>query len=113
MAAGWLVRKGFANARALAPAEQVQVGSAGVCVHAALATHRGHRYGFDRWRSAANMYLIDTNTEIKYEEKKKLEKMIFVTAIYYICRIETLVYLAIPSANEVKVVFILCALENY
>ena len=27
-----------------------------VTVHAGGATHRGNRYGFDRWRSAANMY---------------------------------------------------------
>ena len=61
----------------------------------------------------SNIFIfIDTNTEIKYGEKKELEKIIFVNAVYYICRIETLVYLAIPSANEVKVVFILCALEN-
>src|SRR5204862_5060989 len=30
---------------------------------AAPATHRGNRYGFDRWRSAANMYLLDTGSE--------------------------------------------------
>ena len=28
-------------------------------IHAASATHRGNRYGYDRWRSAANMYLLD------------------------------------------------------
>jgi L-ascorbate metabolism protein UlaG (beta-lactamase superfamily) len=30
-----------------------------VTVRAATATHRGNRYGFDRWRSSANMYLLD------------------------------------------------------
>ena len=34
-----------------------------VGIHAAVATHRGNRYGFDRWRSAANMYLLDGGTE--------------------------------------------------
>jgi L-ascorbate metabolism protein UlaG (beta-lactamase superfamily) len=28
-----------------------------------MATHRGNRYGYDRWRSAANMYLLDGGTE--------------------------------------------------
>ena len=32
-------------------------------IHAASATHRGNRYGFDRWRSAANMYLLDAGRE--------------------------------------------------
>ncbi len=32
----------------------------GVSIKAATATHKGNRYGVDRWRSAANMYLIDT-----------------------------------------------------
>jgi len=30
-------------------------------IHAASAMHKGNRYGVDRWRSAANMYLIETN----------------------------------------------------
>ena len=33
-----------------------------VALHAAAATHKGNRYGFDRWRSAANMYLLDGST---------------------------------------------------
>jgi L-ascorbate metabolism protein UlaG (beta-lactamase superfamily) len=31
-------------------------------LHAAAATHKGNRYGFDRWRAAANMYLLDGST---------------------------------------------------
>ena len=31
----------------------------GVTIHAPAATHRGNRYGYDRWRADANMYLID------------------------------------------------------
>ena len=32
-------------------------------VHTGRATHRGNRYGFDRWRSATNMYLLETGEE--------------------------------------------------
>lgn len=59
--AKWLRRRGYTHADDLAPGNTVQVG--GVEVHAALATHRGNRYGFDRWRSAANMYLLDAGAE--------------------------------------------------
>jgi L-ascorbate metabolism protein UlaG (beta-lactamase superfamily) len=55
--ARWLRRLGFDHAAPLAPGESVRVGR--VTVHAASATHRGNRYGFDRWRSSANMYLLD------------------------------------------------------
>jgi L-ascorbate metabolism protein UlaG (beta-lactamase superfamily) len=55
--AKWLRRLGYVHAVDLAPGESVRVGD--VTVHAAAATHRGNRYGFDRWRSDANMYLID------------------------------------------------------
>jgi L-ascorbate metabolism protein UlaG (beta-lactamase superfamily) len=55
--AAWLRRLGFTHAVDLAPGETARV--RGVTIHAALATHRGNRYGFDRWRSAANMYLLD------------------------------------------------------
>jgi L-ascorbate metabolism protein UlaG (beta-lactamase superfamily) len=53
----WLVGKGFAQVRALPPGGSVRVGD--VEVHAASATHVGSRYGVDRWRAAANMYLLD------------------------------------------------------
>jgi L-ascorbate metabolism protein UlaG (beta-lactamase superfamily) len=55
--AKWLRRLGHAHAVDLAPDEQTRIG--GVTIHAATATHRGNRYGYDRWRSAANMYLLD------------------------------------------------------
>lgn len=54
----WLNRMGYPDAVALDPGTSISFG--GVSVHAAAATHRGNRYGVDRWRSAANMYLIDT-----------------------------------------------------
>jgi L-ascorbate metabolism protein UlaG (beta-lactamase superfamily) len=55
--ARWLRRIGYSHAEELAPGESVEI--KGVTIHAASATHRGNRYGFDRWRSAANMYLLD------------------------------------------------------
>ena len=59
--ARWLRGRGYAHATDLAPDEETRIGD--VTIHAALATHRGNRYGVDRWRSAANMYLLDTGTE--------------------------------------------------
>jgi L-ascorbate metabolism protein UlaG (beta-lactamase superfamily) len=58
--ARWLKRRGYGMARQLAAGDGVQCG--GVAIHAGAATHRGNRYAVDRWRSAANMYLFDTNT---------------------------------------------------
>jgi len=55
--AKWLRRLGHAQAVDLAPQESTRI--AGVTIHAASATHRGNRYGYDRWRSDANMYLLD------------------------------------------------------
>lgn len=55
--AKWLRRLGFSHAVDLAPGESATV--KGVTIHAAAATHRGNRYGYDRWRSDANMYLLD------------------------------------------------------
>ena len=60
--AKWLRRLGFANATDLAPGDTATI--ADVTIHAATATHRGNRYGFDRWRSAANMYLLDAGQTI-------------------------------------------------
>jgi L-ascorbate metabolism protein UlaG (beta-lactamase superfamily) len=57
--ARWLKRRGYSMAHPIAPGEFVQSG--GVEIRAASATHRGNRYAVDRWRSAANMYLFDTN----------------------------------------------------
>lgn len=61
--ARWLVGKGYSHAVPIAPGGAVALGDGALRLHAALATHRGHRYGFDRWRSAANMYLLETNDE--------------------------------------------------
>ena len=57
--ARWLLRRGYSAARGIAPGESVINGE--VEIHAASATHKGHRYGVDRWRGAANMYLLATN----------------------------------------------------
>lgn len=59
--ARWLRRRGYRHAEDLAPGGSTRIGD--VAVHAAAATHRGNRYGIDRWRSAANMYLLDTGSE--------------------------------------------------
>lgn len=59
--AGWLQRKGHTNAVPLDPGYVATVGEARI--HAEMATHQGSRYGFDRWRSAANMYVIESETE--------------------------------------------------
>ena len=56
--ARWLRRMGYEHAIELEPGTSAEV--KGLKIHAASATHRGNRYGFDRWRSAANMYLLDT-----------------------------------------------------
>lgn len=56
--AKWLAKLGYREATAVGPGDSLHTG--GVSVHAAMATHKGHRYGVDRWRGAANMYLFDT-----------------------------------------------------
>lgn len=53
----WLKKLGYGHAVPLAPSEEVALGD--VTIHAASAKHLGARYGYDRWRSAANMYLLD------------------------------------------------------
>ena len=55
--AAWLRRLGYAHAEPLAPGGEARVGE--VTVSAAAARHEGSRYSVDRWRSAANMYLLD------------------------------------------------------
>src|SRR5437763_8391201 len=57
--ARWLSKQGYSHVVPIAPGEDVRLD--GVSIKAASATHRGNRYGVDRWRSAANVYLIDTN----------------------------------------------------
>ncbi|HEU6453037.1 MAG TPA: MBL fold metallo-hydrolase [Gemmatimonadaceae bacterium] len=56
--ARWLARRGYTNAEPVAPDESVRV--AGVEITAGAARHMGARYAVDRWRSAANMYLMST-----------------------------------------------------
>jgi L-ascorbate metabolism protein UlaG (beta-lactamase superfamily) len=56
--ARWLYRRGYAHAQALAPDESVNL--RGLTIRAAAAKHYGSRYAIDRWRSAANMYLLTT-----------------------------------------------------
>lgn len=57
--AKWLKKQGYGHAVAVAAGEETEI--EGVKVYAASATHKGNRYGVDRWRAAANMYLLDTN----------------------------------------------------
>jgi L-ascorbate metabolism protein UlaG (beta-lactamase superfamily) len=59
--ARWLRARGHTNATALPPGDSATLG--GITVTAAAARHVGARYAVDRWRSDANMYLIDTNDE--------------------------------------------------
>jgi L-ascorbate metabolism protein UlaG (beta-lactamase superfamily) len=58
--ARWLQRLGHGTATSIGPGESITAGD--VTVRAAEATHKGHRYGVDRWRSATNMYLFATNS---------------------------------------------------
>lgn len=55
--ARWLAALGHTNAEPLAPNDSVRIGE--LHVHAAAARHKGNRYGYDRRRAAANMYLLD------------------------------------------------------
>lgn len=57
--AKWLRGQGYEHAVPLAPGDASVLD--GVTIRAAAATHKGNRYGLDRWRSASNMYLFDTN----------------------------------------------------
>jgi len=61
--ARWLRGKGYAHVEPLAPGEQTAITGTAVRLHAERATHQGNRYGIDRWRSAANMYLAETDAE--------------------------------------------------
>jgi L-ascorbate metabolism protein UlaG (beta-lactamase superfamily) len=56
----WLQKLGYSQATPIAPDESISIG--GMTVYAASARHMGNRYGVDRWRSAANMYLLDDGT---------------------------------------------------
>jgi L-ascorbate metabolism protein UlaG (beta-lactamase superfamily) len=59
--ARWLRRLGYSHAIDLAPDGEATVGN--VRIHAAPAVHSGSRYAVDRWRAAANMYLLSTPHE--------------------------------------------------
>jgi L-ascorbate metabolism protein UlaG (beta-lactamase superfamily) len=59
--AAWLNRLGYRHVNALVPGEELTLG--GLRINAAMATHRGNRYGFDRWRADASMYLLDSAAE--------------------------------------------------
>jgi L-ascorbate metabolism protein UlaG (beta-lactamase superfamily) len=61
--ARWLDRKGYRHAVPIDAGESVSLAGGSLRLHAARATHRGHRYGFDRWRSATNMYLLESDEE--------------------------------------------------
>ena len=61
--ASWLVNRGYSHAVPLDPGDRVALCSGALRVHAGRATHKGSRYGFDRWRSAANMYLLESDDE--------------------------------------------------
>jgi L-ascorbate metabolism protein UlaG (beta-lactamase superfamily) len=54
--ARWLDRRGYTHAEPLAPEESRTL--QGLTIWAAPAKHYGSRYAIDRWRSAANMYLL-------------------------------------------------------
>jgi L-ascorbate metabolism protein UlaG (beta-lactamase superfamily) len=56
--ARWLKRRGYVHATPLAPGDSATIGP--LRISAAAARHLGARYAVDRWRSAANMYLLDS-----------------------------------------------------
>jgi L-ascorbate metabolism protein UlaG (beta-lactamase superfamily) len=58
--ARWLQRAGISSARAIRSGEQILLGS--LSITAASAKHVGARYGIDRWRGEALMYLLDDGT---------------------------------------------------
>jgi L-ascorbate metabolism protein UlaG (beta-lactamase superfamily) len=57
----WLHRRGFTHVLPFAPNDTVRID--GLHIHAAAARHRGNRYGYDRRRAAANMYLLENKDE--------------------------------------------------
>jgi L-ascorbate metabolism protein UlaG (beta-lactamase superfamily) len=59
--AQWLNRLGYRHVHALRPGEELSLGD--VRVNAAIATHKGNRYGYDRWRAEASMYLLTSPDE--------------------------------------------------
>jgi len=61
--ARWLRGKRYHHVAPLAAAGCTTIGNGSLRIHAERATHQGNRYGIDRWRSAANMYLCETDEE--------------------------------------------------
>ena len=59
--ARWLHSRGYTHAQPFAPNETIRIGD--LHVHAAAARHKGNRYGYDKRRAAANMYLIENAAE--------------------------------------------------
>ncbi|MFI5255698.1 MAG: MBL fold metallo-hydrolase [Gemmatimonadales bacterium] len=59
----WLSRKGYRHAVPLDAKACVDLAGGQLRIHAERATHQGSRYGLDRWRSAANMYLVESDEE--------------------------------------------------
>jgi L-ascorbate metabolism protein UlaG (beta-lactamase superfamily) len=59
--ARWVRRHGFVNAIELSPGESLTTGN--LSVFPETAAHSGNRYVVDRWRKAANMYLLATKYE--------------------------------------------------
>lgn len=59
--ARWLHQKGYPHVIPLAPNDSVRIND--VHIHAAAARHKGNRYGYDRRRAAANMYLLQNKEE--------------------------------------------------
>lgn len=58
--AKWLASKGVRQARPIA-AGGTETIAPGLTIHAEAATHAAARYGFDKWRDEANMYLLEAN----------------------------------------------------
>jgi L-ascorbate metabolism protein UlaG (beta-lactamase superfamily) len=63
--ARWLNKKGYRHAEPIDAGETIVLGMGQemLRLHAERATHQGNRYGFDRWRSATNMYLLESDQE--------------------------------------------------
>lgn len=61
--ARWLIGKGYRHAVPLDAGQELDIGAGGLRIHAAEATHVGSRYAIDRWRSSANMYLLESKEE--------------------------------------------------
>lgn len=59
--AAWLQRLGYRHVHALPAGDELRIGD--LRVNAAVATHRGNRYGFDQGRADASMYLLTSGTE--------------------------------------------------